>query len=236
MWAGGSAIALGRDLAELAADDEQAIRRLDQIVGDPRIAAEQPDRERVRAGDAALAAHRVRDRDRLRLGEARAARRTPRRDGCRRRPAAAAAWRGRSTRRRARCRRGRGGCAAPARATSLASIDEILGRRNHAGRGRHPRARRAAPGPAGPRSRPRRRAATVRGCGSSLDPDQLLDRRPQNFDLAAFLGHVLPGMSAVGVAGDRDDRDAGVQRLDQARSPGWWRRARACRHRCRAGW
>ena len=41
MWAGGSAIALGRDLAELAADDEQAVRRLDQIVGDARIAAEQ---------------------------------------------------------------------------------------------------------------------------------------------------------------------------------------------------
>ena len=49
-----------------------------------------------------------------------------------------------------------------------------------------------------------------------LDPDQLLDRRPQDFDLAAFLGHVLPGVSAVGVAGKRDDRRPGVQRLDQA--------------------
>ena len=49
-----------------------------------------------------------------------------------------------------------------------------------------------------------------------LHPDQLLDRRPQNFDLAAFLGHVLPGVSAVGVAGKRDDRRSGVQRLDQA--------------------
>ena len=36
--------ALGRDLAELAADDDQAIRRLDQVVGDARIAAEQADR------------------------------------------------------------------------------------------------------------------------------------------------------------------------------------------------
>ena len=38
----------------------------------------------------------------------------------------------------------------------------------------------------------------------------------QDFDLAAFLGHVLPGMRAVGVAGDRDDRDAAIQRLDEA--------------------
>jgi hypothetical protein len=49
-----------------------------------------------------------------------------------------------------------------------------------------------------------------------LHPDQLLDRRPQNFDLAAFLGHVLPGMGAVGVAGKGHDRRSGVQRLDQA--------------------
>ena len=48
-----------------------------------------------------------------------------------------------------------------------------------------------------------------------LDADQLLDRGPQDFDLAAFLRHVLPGMRAVGVAGDRDDRDAAVQRFDE---------------------
>ena len=52
--------------------------------------------------------------------------------------------------------------------------------------------------------------------GGLLDPDQFLDRGPQYFDLAAFLGHVFPGMGAVGVAGKGDDRGPGVQRLDQA--------------------
>ena len=71
--------------------------------------------------------------------------------------------------------------------------------------------------PAGRRSRPRRPGAASSGMRLvMLDPDQLLDRRPQDLDLPAFLGHVLPGMSAVGVAGKRDDRHAGVQRLDQA--------------------
>ncbi len=62
-------VALGGDLAELASDHDQAVRRIDQLVGDARIAAEQPDRQRVDARDAALAAHRMRHRDRLRLGE-----------------------------------------------------------------------------------------------------------------------------------------------------------------------
>ena len=49
-----------------------------------------------------------------------------------------------------------------------------------------------------------------------LDANQILDRRLQDFDLAAFLRHVLPGMRAVGVAGDRDDRDAAIQRLHES--------------------
>ena len=49
-----------------------------------------------------------------------------------------------------------------------------------------------------------------------LDPDQFLDRRPQYLGLPAFLRHVLPGMRAVGVAGQRDHRGPGVQCLDQA--------------------
>ena len=52
--------------------------------------------------------------------------------------------------------------------------------------------------------------------GGLLDPDQFLDRRPQDFDLARLLGHVFPGMRAVGVAGEGDDRGPGVQCLDQA--------------------
>ncbi len=72
------------------------------------------------------------------------------------------------------------------------------------------------------RSRPargRHREGAAQQFGNTarlLDPDQLLDRRPQDFDLAAFLGHVLPGMAAVGVAGKRHHRRSGVQRLDQA--------------------
>jgi hypothetical protein len=42
-------IAFGRDLAQLAADHEQAVGGLDQIVGAPRIAAENPGRKRVSA-------------------------------------------------------------------------------------------------------------------------------------------------------------------------------------------
>ena len=53
----------GRDLAELAADHDQRVGRRDQLVGDAGIAAEQAGRERMRAGDRALAGHRVRDRN-----------------------------------------------------------------------------------------------------------------------------------------------------------------------------
>jgi hypothetical protein len=62
-------VTLGSDFAELAADHDQAVGGVDQLVGDARGSGEQPDIQRMRAGDAALAAHRVRDRDRLRLGE-----------------------------------------------------------------------------------------------------------------------------------------------------------------------
>ena len=165
---GGSAIALGRDLAELAADDDQAIRRLDQLVGDARIAAEQPDRERV-------ACRRCRP---CRSSCARPGSTAPRRSAssasyaCRQVDAAAGQQqrpfgvgdqlRGAldvgavgpdAPRRRAQ--------ASPRRSTK-SSGGEIVRRR-----GRRPRARRAAPGPAGRRSPPRRRGAPVRGCGSS---------------------------------------------------------------------
>ena len=59
--------ALGRDLAELAADDDQRVGGGDELVGDARIAAEQSGGQRMRAGDRALARHRVRDRDAVAL-------------------------------------------------------------------------------------------------------------------------------------------------------------------------
>ena len=69
-------------------------------------------------------------------------------------------------------------------------------RRNPPGRNRArhaPRlpARRARPGPAGPRSPPRRRGAPARGRGSSSRPGSAPYGRAQDIDLAALLRHVL---------------------------------------------
>src|SRR5262249_24935391 len=58
-------VALGGNLSELAADDDEAVRSFDQLVGDARITAEKSDRKRMGAGDAALAAHCMGDGDRL---------------------------------------------------------------------------------------------------------------------------------------------------------------------------
>ncbi len=93
--------------------------------------------------------------------------------------------------------------------------DEILGREIvHAVRDVLGHVEQHRPRPAG--GRHRKGAAHQFGdAAGHLDADQFLDRGLQDFDLAAFLGHVLPGMRAVGVAGDRDDRDAAVQRLDE---------------------
>src|SRR6202030_1255918 len=44
-------IALRRNLAELASDHDETVRRLDHLVGDARITAEEPDRKRMCAGD-----------------------------------------------------------------------------------------------------------------------------------------------------------------------------------------
>ena len=61
--------ALGRDLAQLASDDDEQVRRGDQVVGDAAVAAEQPGAERVRTGDRALAADRMGDGHVVCLGE-----------------------------------------------------------------------------------------------------------------------------------------------------------------------
>ena len=208
--------ALGRDLAELAADDDQAVRLRDQVVGDARIAAEQAGRERMRAGDRALAGHRVRDRDAEALGEREQRVVALARCGCRRRPAAAAARPWRSAPRRARDRAGRGGCGAPAPSASPRRPRNPR-RRNRARRGRRPPARRAPPGPGRPlvaTAKARRTSSGMRLVTSTRISS--LTAGLQDFDLPRLLGHVLPGMLAVGVAGDRDHRHAGVQRLRPA--------------------
>ena len=49
-----------------------------------------------------------------------------------------------------------------------------------------------------------------------LDSDQLLRGGTQDLHLPRLLGHVLPGVVPVAVAGDEHQRGAGVQRLDHA--------------------
>ncbi len=167
------------------------------------------------AGNPALAAHRVRDRDRLRLGE-RHERLIPGRE------VNAAADQderpfGARDQRRGAGNVGAVGPDAPGRHPQgrrvegkilggeiVLAVADVLGNVDED---------RSRP----PRGRYREGAAQQFGnAARRFDPDQFLDRRPQDLDLAAFLGHVLPGVRAVGVAGKRHDRRSGVQRLDQA--------------------
>ena len=62
-------IALGGDLAELAADDEDGVGRLQNIVGGARVAAKEAQGQGVGAGNGALARKGVGDGDRLVFGE-----------------------------------------------------------------------------------------------------------------------------------------------------------------------
>ncbi len=201
--------ALGRDLAELAADHQQAVRGVDQVVGDARVAPEEPGRERMRAGDAALAAHGMRDRNAERLGQL-----LQRGVGAGQMHAAAGQdqrpLRLREEGRRAHDVVGRGPDA-PARNVRVRLVDpELVGvvvELAVADILRHVEHDRARP-PAG-----RDRVGAAHQLGNPpavLDPDDLLHDRRQHLHLMAFLGHVLPGMQAVGVARHRDDRRAGV--------------------------
>ena len=85
--------------------------------------------------------------------------------------------------------RGPAGCAAQARATSSRSIQKSLGGKFMLGRDRHPPARRRTTGPGRPEvatAKARRKSSGMRSY--CFDPDQLLDRRSQNVDLAASPG------------------------------------------------
>jgi len=212
---GQQCVAFGRDLAELAADHEQTIRRGDEVVGDAGIASEQTRRQRVRAGNGALAAHGVGNRRggelderlqrRMCAGEMHPA------TGQHQRPLGLREQRRRTLDRlprrpRAPCRhRDRGGVDIKilGRELVLAVADVLENVDQH----------RAGT----PRRRQRERAAhQFRNAVDLLDADQLLDGGAQDVDLPALLGHVLPGMGAMGVAGDRDQRRAGVERLDES--------------------
>ena len=200
---------LGRDLAQLAADHQQAIGRVDQVVGDARVAAVQPGRQGMDAWNAALAAHRMRHRDVQRLGQFLQRR-------IRARQMDAAAGQDQRPLRLGQERRGAGrivGGRAHARAGNLPVrlVDpEFIGRvielavANVLRHVEHDRSRPAA------RRDGVGAAHQFRNARAVLYADDFLDDRRQNLHLPAFLGHVLPRMLTVGVAGQRDDRDARV--------------------------
>ena len=62
-------VAFGSNLAEFAANNEQAIRFFDEFVGNAVVAPKQPGAQLVTATDRALAAHGVCNRDVVALGK-----------------------------------------------------------------------------------------------------------------------------------------------------------------------
>ena len=51
----------------------------------------------------------------------------------------------------------------------------------------------------------------------ALDAQEFLAGRAQDVDLPGLLRHVLPGVVAIGIARDRHQRDAGIERFHQPR-------------------
>ena len=207
--------ALGRDLTQLAAHHQQAIRHAHQVVGDPRIAPEDSGRERMGAGDRALAGHGVRDGDALVLREAgQGLLRLTDMDaaaGQDQRPFGLG---------QQRCGAREVGGIGPHAAglgaqragihPEISRVEIMFGMRDIL---RHRDQHRAGTA----RGRNREGAAQKFGdAGDHLDPDRFLHQGAQHLDLLGLLRHVLPGVLAVGVADDRDHRHARVERLRQA--------------------
>ena len=205
---------LRRNLAQLATDGDQAVRPLDQVVGDAGIASEQAGRQRVGAGDGPLARKRMRHgyglcgREgpkcviRLReMGAAPDQQQRPLRP-CDKRSGAfhVIGSRARPVGRIDGCPRIDPQVVAR---VVVAFVGHVLGDVDDD---------RAAP--TGCRHG-EGAADEFRHAGCALDADDLLDRRAQDVGLARFLRHVLPGMVAVRVADENDLRDAGVEAFDQ---------------------
>jgi hypothetical protein len=184
-------VALGGDLAQLAADDQQQVGLADDVVGDPIVAAEQAGTEGIDARNSALACHGVRDRN------VEGAREGGQRVRSTRQVHATAG----QDQRTLRCfqhfrrppQRSRIGTAAQCgdRHMDLARLPGVGGEAMHAMGNvfRHvehhrPRSSRCCDGECAPDQ--------LRNPRQRLDPDDLLDRRPQDLQLPALLGHVLP--------------------------------------------
>ncbi|MCY1516705.1 hypothetical protein D9M68_513530 [compost metagenome] len=208
--AGGQQVVAARgDFAQLAADDEQAVGLGDQFVGDAAIAAEQAGVQRVAAGDRALAAHGVRDRDAEAAGERlhgvggvadvdTAAAQHQRAGGagqhagrlleiaaCR-----PAAQRGRAAIVGAGIER--------VRVEGVDLVRDVLGDVQHHGAG-----------PAAGRNR-ERAAHQLRNALDLLHAQHVLDDGAQHFQLARFLRHVLPRVHPVRIAHQGHHRRARV--------------------------
>ncbi len=208
-------IALGCNLTKLATDGEKTISGFNKIVGDPRIASEQSGVKFAGTGNAALAAHRMGDRNIQRLREV-----------CQAIP------------RFRQMNSPAGQDQRPFRPCDHARrAGDVVGAGSAAAR-RYPRGRRIDPEifrrelvilvadvfrhvehdrPGPPRGGDRVGAAHQFGNPLALlDPDQFLRGRAQDIDLLTFLGHVFPGVATVGVPGDDDHRHARIQRFDHA--------------------
>jgi hypothetical protein len=208
--------ALGGDLAQLAAGDEQHIGLVDQRIGDAVVAAEEARAQRIGAGDRPLAGHGVGDGNVEGAGEGADS------VGGLRDVHATAAQHQRALGRGQQPGGTRGVVgrrpAANGRRRLVASIDgELLlaeGQRAVAdilGDGDHHRARSAG-------GRDQERAADQLGDAAGvLDAQQLLAGRPEDLALARLLRHVLPGVLTVGVADEGHQRRAGIERLDEPR-------------------
>ena len=186
------------------------------VVGDARVAAEQAGRERMRAGDRALAGHRVRDRNADTPPRARAAPSyaseiwmpPPTSSSGRSALAMSAA---------ARVELCRIGPRAARLRLERAWVDpEIGSHRNRARRAQTSSGTSMTTGPGRPlvaTAKARRTCSGMRLVTSTRITS--FTAGLQHFDLPRLLRHVLPGMLAVGVADDRDLRNAGVEALDQ---------------------
>ena len=205
---------LGGDLAELAADNQQTVAILHHPIGDPVIAPEQAGIQLIGAGDRALAGHGVGHRDIERLGE-----------GLQRFVRAgemhAAAGQHHRFLGLGEQRHGgfqgvgrRAGSQARRRLVGLRYVQFVRIEREGvvADVFRHIQYHR--PGPAGGRDL-EGPANQFRQPLDHLNANDFLAGRRQDLQLAALLGHVLPGVHPVTVANDSNHRRAGIQRLDQ---------------------
>ena len=207
-------VALGGDLAELAADHQNDIGLVDEAVGDAVVAAEEAGAQRIGAGDGALAGQRVRNRDAEgareigegfgRIAQVHAA--AGEDDGALGAGKEAGRLGEGIGRGAAADRRDAAGDAAGGDAGEgeiVGGVGDVLG---------HIDDDRAGPAGGGDGEGA---AQQLGDTLDRLDPDDLLDRGAQDIELPGLLRHVLAGVLAMRIADDGDQRRAGIVGLDE---------------------